>query len=152
MNALPGQLSTEPARVPPKLAAARPAISRGTAIGLITVLVALAALFVFNPAEHAFYPQCFFHHATGLQCPGCGGLRAMHQLLHGHLLAALHLNALAVVALPVGAWLLAGEFIERRRGLVARHFVRPRWVWCGVAAFLLFSILRNLPAFAFLSP
>ena len=111
-----------------------------------------AALFLFNPAEHAFYPQCYFHQVTGWQCPGCGGLRAMHQLLHGHLTAALHLNVLAVAALPVFGWLMAREFFGCQRGAVARRFVSARWIWCGVAVLLVFSVLRNLPAFAFLSP
>lgn len=116
------------------------------------MLAAGAALFQFNPAEHAFYPQCYFHQVTAWQCPGCGGLRAMHQLLHGHLLTALHLNALAVLSLPVFGWLVGREFLGRQRGDGAQRWVSPRWVWCGGALLLGFSVLRNFPAFGFLSP
>jgi hypothetical protein len=152
VSSLVHRVASEASGVPPKLAAARPSTVIGNVIGLVVVAVAGGALFLFNPAQHAFYPQCFFHQVTGWQCPGCGGLRAMHQLLHGHFLTALHFNALAVGSLPVFGWLLAREFFARRRGVQARRFVSIRSVCFGVAVLLVFSLLRNIPAFAFLSP
>jgi hypothetical protein len=140
-----------PNAVPPKLAK-RPGIPLASAISALAVISAGTALFLFNPAEHAFYPQCFFHQATGLHCPGCGGLRAVHQLLHGHLLAALHSNALAVLSLPLSAALLGREFAGRHRGIVGRPFVSGGSVWSFVGILLLFTVLRNLMAFAFLAP
>ena len=132
--------------VPPKLAASRPGNSLALAIGLAAVLGVCALLFLFNPAEHAFYPQCFFHQVTGLHCPGCGGLRAVHELLHGQVLAALHLNVLAVLSLPLFAGLLWREIAGRRRG------ISGRWIWGFVAIMVIFTLLRNLPGFAFLAP
>ncbi len=64
--------------------------------GLAAAGAAALVLFCFDPARCAVYPVCTFHQLTGLDCPGCGSLRAMHQLLHGHFLSALHFNALAV--------------------------------------------------------
>ncbi len=54
---------------------------------VVAILMALAGivLFCFDPERCGFYPICIFHQSTGLLCPGCGSLRAMHQLLHGHL-------------------------------------------------------------------
>lgn len=75
----------------------------------------------------------------------------MHRLLHGDVLAALQFNALAVIALPGCGWLLFQEFRARRQGR-AHRFLTPRWVWIGLALLLVFSVLRNLPAFAFLAP
>lgn len=37
---------------------------------------------------------------TGLDCPGCGSQRAVHELLHGHIQSAFYLNPLFVVSLP----------------------------------------------------
>jgi len=61
----------------------------------------IVALFLFNPAESAWYPRCLFHELTGWHCPGCGTLRASYLLLHGDISAALSMNILAVVFLPV---------------------------------------------------
>lgn len=138
--------SPEADAVPPKLTVSRPGNSLALAIGLVAVLGVCAALFVFNPAEHAFYPRCFFHQVTGLHCPGCGGLRAVHQLLHGRLLTALHLNGLAVLSLPVFAGFMWREIAGRRRG------IRGWWIWGFVAIMVVFTLLRNLPVFAFLAP
>ena len=47
---------------------------------------------------------CPFKAVTGLDCPGCGGTRAAHQLFTGHPGAALSYNVLAVVAMPFILW------------------------------------------------
>lgn len=74
----------------------------------VLLLIALAAfaaavLFLFDPGHWAFYPGCVFYRTTGLLCPGCGSLRACHQLLHGHFAAALHCNPLLIVSFVVAA-------------------------------------------------
>jgi hypothetical protein len=102
-------------------------------------------LFFFPPGEYSFYPRCVLHTLTGLQCPGCGGLRAAHQLLHGHWAAAFHCNPFLVSMLPIlilwatayGANLAAG-----RDGL--RWFRHPVWLWVWFTAAIAFGIARNL--------
>ena len=144
-------MAADPADIPPKLPAPT-SNPLAITIGVVGVVAVCTALFLFNPAEHTFYPQCFFHQATGLHCPGCGGLRAVHQLLHGHLLAALRMNGLVVLSLPLFAALLGRELAGRRRGIRGRPFLSGRLVWCLVGALLVFTVLRNLAAFAFLAP
>ncbi len=109
-------------------------------------LVSGALLFAFNPADHALYPACWLYATTGLKCPGCGGLRATHELLHGHLAAAWALNPLAVLLTPLGAWLgvNAGLTLLRGHGL-PKSPPRPAVIWVGAAAILAFGIVRNLP-------
>jgi hypothetical protein len=70
------------------------------------LLVCGIVFFFFDPATAGFYPPCLFKTIFGAPCPGCGSLRAMHQLLHGNLEAAWVLNKLIVVGLPLAA--LAG--------------------------------------------
>jgi hypothetical protein len=106
---------------------------------------AVAVLFLFNPVEHGFYPFCFFYRTTGLLCPGCGGLRAVHQLLHGHLAAAFHFNALFVCSLPLLAWFGARHLVAKIRGDARPALVRPLWLWFGFVVLVVFGILRNLP-------
>ncbi|HXG48326.1 MAG TPA: DUF2752 domain-containing protein, partial [Methylomirabilota bacterium] len=64
---------------------------------------ALVVLYSVPPQQSSLYPRCLLHQWTGWQCPGCGGLRAAHELLHGRVLQAFHLNALCVLALPIAS-------------------------------------------------
>jgi hypothetical protein len=109
---------------------------------------ATAVLFVFDPARYGFYPRCPLHELTGWSCPGCGTLRAVHQLVHGHWAAAWRLNPLTVSLMPVGIWLGLREWVwqfygRRWPGLVTR----PIFGWALAAMALLFGIIRNLPEF-----
>ena len=140
------QLPVETTGDPPRLAERKTNGKVWLAVWGGVLLGCCALLFFFNPAQHSFYPRCAFYQMTGWQCPGCGGLRAAHQLLHGQVVEALRLNALAVLALPLAGWILWRNWA--RGG--AR--VQARWVWLGLVALLLFGVVRNLPGFAWLSP
>ena len=109
------------------------------------VAVAVAAvLFWFDPARTPIYPVCLFHQLTGLDCPGCGGLRAMHQLLHGHVVAALHDNAMLVCSLPLPA-VVALRLWNRRIAGLPGWGIGIQWIWIYVGMWLAFGVLRNLP-------
>src|ERR1700723_451278 len=70
---------------------------------LVVLSLATAVLLLFPPARFSFYPQCPIHEYLHLQCPGCGGTRALVALLHGHLAQAFHFNALFTLLLPLAA-------------------------------------------------
>jgi Protein of unknown function (DUF2752) len=89
----------------------------------------------------AVYPRCPFKWLTGWDCPFCGGLRMTHDLVHGHLLAAIADNAFLLVLLP----LLTGLVVVRRRRGVA-PLPAPAAIALAVAA-LTWTVLRNLPGF-----
>jgi hypothetical protein len=113
------------------------------ALGLVTVMI-FGILFAFNPSEHSFYPLCTFYRLTGLQCPGCGGLRAVHHLLHGHIATAFRFNPLVVIALPVVV-ALALRRLLRGPGPSRSHRVAARWTWAVFVLLMVFWIVRNLP-------
>jgi hypothetical protein len=117
-----------------------------TAVAALAVSAAVAVLFFFDPATAGFFPVCTLHELTGWQCPGCGGLRAVHQLTHGHLAAAWRLNPLLVALLPVAFWLSLREAV---RVITGREWpgvvTRPIFVWLLAAALVLFGVLRNMP-------
>jgi hypothetical protein len=117
---------------------------------LLFGLASVAVLFTFDPAQSAFYPRCVLHQITGLHCPGCGSLRALHQLLHGHVLEALRLNPLLGLGLAVLAWLLARVLVRETLGRELPA-LRPRQAWlrAGVTLIALYSLLRNLPFLPF---
>jgi hypothetical protein len=107
--------------------------------------VLLAVLFFFPPGQYGFYPRCLLHTLTGLQCPGCGGLRAVHQLLHGHVAAAFAYNPLFVLALP---WLGGLAVWQSQRLLTGRPLVnpfrRPAIIWAVATLVVAFTVARNL--------
>lgn len=115
------------------------------AIGLV--------FFLFDPARVPIYPVCLFHRWTGLNCPGCGSLRALHQLAHGHIVQALHFNALLVLSLPLFAWWLYRS-LKQRYQAGPPVVIRQGWLWFYLGLWLAFGILRELPVplFASFSP
>lgn len=117
-----------------------------------TLLGAGAVVYFLNPSRYGFYPVCEFHQLTGLNCPGCGGTRAVYELLHGHVLRAVQDNALVILGLTGlavrAAWFGTKKFLHRPTG----PFLRPELFWPLLVVALVFTVLRNLPAFSFLSP
>lgn len=136
---------------PPRITAATARPFPVASIALATLVVLVGLLYWFDPVKHAFYPVCFFHQLTGLNCPGCGGLRAVHHLTHGELRAAFHSNPLLVVALPFIGWL---GYRWLRRANAMSSLTVTRIAWLVLAVVLVFGVLRNLPgpAFAWMSP
>lgn len=89
----------------------------------------------------ALFPPCPFHALTGWYCPGCGGLRMTHDLLHGDLGAAVIDNVFLLVAVPlVALWVM----VRRRRRL--RVWPVPA-VAVLVAAAVVWTVVRNVPGF-----
>jgi hypothetical protein len=103
--------------------------------------------FFFDPTRVGIFPVCVFHQLTGLDCPGCGSQRALHALLRGNFITALHLNAMFVLSLPLFAWLGGRYVLQKLRGEPVDF--RFKWLWLYVAAWVVFGILRNLPLPAF---
>lgn len=108
---------------------------------LAGVLGAAGLLYFHRPQGQFFYPRCTFHAATGWLCPGCGGLRATHELLHGRVWVAARSNALLVVGLPV----LAAVWGWTRWRTGRMPLISSRWVWVMFAVALVFTVARNLP-------
>lgn len=127
---------------------------RWKAAGL-TILVAtgLLVLFACDPAKSAFYPQCPFLALTGFCCPGCGTLRALHQVLHGHLMEAFRLNPLAVFFLPFLGYAFLCRVVRlgsgRRMPVV---FVPAIWIWILLGVIVSFWVLRNVRGHPFSLP
>lgn len=97
-----------------------------------------------NPAGGP--PVCPFRAATGWDCPGCGGTRALHQLLTGHLAAAVDLNLLAVLALPFLAWALWAAIVAALGGPRYRMpSVSRGWSWLLLGLIGVFWVVRNIP-------
>jgi hypothetical protein len=118
-------------------------------VGAIAV-VGTGVLAVLDPSARDV-PLCPLKAITGLDCPFCGSLRAVHALAHLDPARALDHNVVFTLSVPflVIGWIgwLA----------VSRGWTRPAWwrfeppvpLLAGVAL-LAFAVARNLPAFAWL--
>jgi hypothetical protein len=118
------------------------------------VAVAAAALVHFHdPHVQGSYGVCPFYALTGWWCPGCGGLRAMHNLTEGRILDAVHSNAF-LLPLVLGFTLWWGDWmVRRRRGRPGRSFTMSRTTLAIVLTLLaVFTVLRNTPWGAWLAP
>jgi hypothetical protein len=103
---------------------------------------ALAYIGLVDPHKpQSIYPLCPFKLLTGWNCPFCGGLRMVYDLLHGDLVASINDNVFALVGLP----LLAGWIVLRRRNGQAAMPV-PVIVTIVVLT-IAWGVLRNLPGF-----
>src|SRR6478735_652961 len=111
----------------------------------LVLIAALATLFLWNPSTHAFYPRCMLHQTTGLYCPGCGILRATHELLHGNIARAFTLNPLFVLGLPIlFAWMVS-RFIQGAKTREFQLLPQLKWVWIAAFVIIAFGVVRNLP-------
>lgn len=130
---------------------ARPALPPG----LVGVLGIAAVVYVsqVDPNEPGHYPTCPWLWLTGTYCPGCGTLRMLHAVTHGHFAHGFGLN-------PLGAVICVWAVVEYGRWTWATLTGRPYgswprsiyWAWGVVAAIIAYWIVRNLPFGAALAP
>lgn len=112
----------------------------------VVVAVVLVMLYAFDPSQQVLAPKCVFRSLTGWSCPGCGFQRAVHALLHGHVLAAVRFNPFLLLCIPYVVLLAVAEWCL---GAVRRS----RWqhVLCGrkcvylyLIAYVAWGVVRNV--------
>lgn len=118
-----------------------------------------AALALRSPHVPGSWGACPFLALTGLWCPACGGLRAVHELTQGDLAGAFAMNPAVVLALPlvatVWSWWFLGALGRRPTGgpvAAVGHLVSVRAAWVVLALAVVFTVLRNLPGLEVLAP
>ena len=141
-----------------------PRARRGVGAGARLRPVGVAALVASGTAytavvdpntSHAF-PLCPLKFLTGLDCPACGCLRAVHSLAHGRIAEAADHNLLFTLAVPglVVAWILwtvrslraSPESLDGGPATRRSRSALPRWVWTATLVLVAaFTLARNLP-------
>ena len=106
----------------------------------------LGLVYSFDPSTTYVFPPCPFHAVTGFYCPGCGSLRATHELLHGHLTAAVGLNPMMILSLAYMALLLSLRFY-RNSDRALRFLQNPTHVRFYLGLVLLFWVARNISVY-----
>ncbi len=126
---------------------AQPAAVAAASLGGLTALAWL------DQAGLSVIPACPFFTITGLWCPLCGGTRAVEALAAGDVGAALGLNLLVVLAVP----LVLAEWVRwttgRARGRRTSFMnVSSRTIAVVAGLGVLYMVVRNLPGMEMLAP
>jgi hypothetical protein len=120
------------------------------AVATLAAASALVLLRVFDPATSGIFPPCPVHYLTGLYCPGCGSLRALHALLHGDVRQAWAMNPLTMIVLPFLTYGLASQILLQLRGKGLPQVTLPaNWIRAFGVAVVLYGVARNLPVHPF---
>jgi len=93
-------------------------------------LLLFGVLWYFTPPAGPRFRLCGFYWLTGRDCPLCGMTRALFALAKGHVLQAIHWNALS----PLGFVMLFSLFWK---------FPGRERLWSfGIAAFAIYGLFR----------
>lgn len=124
---------------------------RLTAAALWVLLAGGAAyLFFFQPGRSGVFPACPFRALTGLNCPGCGTTRGLHQLLHGNFVAAFELNPLMFLMLPILGYCLVAYTRSVITGRpMPQLSISPNYGWLLAVVILGFWVFRNTSVYPF---
>ena len=118
----------------------------------LALAAAVVYLLVFEPGKSGFFPICLFRALTGFTCPGCGSTRALHQLLHGHVIEAFELNPLLLIGLPFLLFALLRYSVYALRGVTPRGNILPAsLIYALFFVVMSFWIIRNTSIYPFQS-
>lgn len=122
----------------------------GVVVGALAVGGAAAYLYAVSPEQPGRYLPCPSLALTGTWCPGCGGLRSLHALMHGDVGLSLARHPLVLPLLVVLAvWAVRWWSRGRPPLRVDPSGWRFRVTLVAVA---LFWVARNVPGWDWLSP
>ena len=115
-------------------------------LAVVLVACALAFYYFINPSSALWFPRCPIKFLTGFSCPGCGGQRATHALLHGNVGEALSYNYFYIIAIPFVIALFVSFVLKKLHK--GKRFVslveHKAVVWTVVATAILWTIARNV--------
>jgi hypothetical protein len=113
---------------------------------LAGVAVAVTYVSAVDPNQHGHYPTCPFLALTGLYCPGCGSLRMIHALAHGHVAEGFGRNPFAFLLIPVLGYLWTRWVMCAVRGeTISSPLFRTSVIWVFSVLMVVYWIVRNLP-------
>lgn len=112
---------------------------------VIALAITITLLYLYDPTTSAYSYHCPIKALTGFDCPGCGGQRAAHALLHLRFNEAVAYNPFLVVAALYLFAVVALQFLKGPRVEKARRFVFSQtMVWIYLALMIAWTIVRNI--------
>ena len=80
-------------------------------IGIISLI--LLAYRIWPKWFQMMFPACVFYRLTGWYCPGCGGTRAVLNLLRGNILKSFFYHPFVPYTVAIGGWFMLSHTIDR---------------------------------------
>lgn len=142
-------MTTTRARTPHRVPRVVAPLVTGGVVGLSALAVVAR-----SPHQPGAWGTCPWLALTGTFCPGCGGLRAVHDAGHLDLVGALSNNAVVVLGgvLAVVAWGAWLRSAATGRTVDWGRWVTPRAAYGALALLLTFTVVRNVPLGAWFAP
>ena len=110
------------------------------------IMIVVPLYFYFDPAHSHLAPKCMFHALTGLDCPACGGQRALHSLLNGEVWLSIRYNPFLWLCTPyIFLLLYASIFRGERTQRLYDRLTSKRVVMCYLVLYVVWWVVRNLP-------
>lgn len=109
------------------------------------VFLVIPMLIYRHPGDYRFIPSCPMKTVSGILCPGCGSVRALHFLLRGEVMMSLRCNVLMI---PMSIWISVLLMKWYRESFLKQTVNIPyetKINYTFVAVFLAFFLLRNIP-------
>ena len=96
--------------------------------------------------------ECGVRKLTGLHCPGCGGTRCAKSILNLRWADAMGYNSMLMTGFLV--FIAGSAYLIIRMTLLGKPApklpnIRPCWIGFVIGAIIIFTILRNIPAYPF---
>jgi Protein of unknown function (DUF2752) len=120
------------------------AVPCARSIGMCLAVAMAILIFAFDPTTTWWFPSCPLHALTGLLCPLCGSLRALHALLAGSPVAAFFLNPLTTSGAVAGFVARVHDIACPTRAPLGKRLAALCVSTRGVALVITFGMVRNV--------
>lgn len=119
--------------------------------GIIALLICSILGYVYlQVIVPKFSPPCAIYTLTGFYCPGCGGTRAVGELLHGHLLRSLWYHPLVPYAAMMFVGFMGTQTLARLHlGRIKGWSFHNWYLWTALAIIIINWIVKNILLFGF---
>lgn len=119
----------------------------GWICGIVAILFFLVYKILERQGTLLFYP-CVWYHILGFYCPGCGGTRAVSELVKGNLLKSFYYHpfvplAAVLIFVFMVSWSVYYLSKKRIKGLKFRNW----YLYAGLAIVIIQWIVKNILLF-----
>lgn len=114
-------------------------------IAFISVGAIVWYFYTYNPAQSTGkFIACFSKQISGLDCPGCGGQRAFHELLNGNFIKAAKQNILIYIFAPLLGYVFLTFTLKPFKIILPELNISTKKLVAILLLILVFSIFRNI--------